>query len=212
MRHRGCMSSQVPAKRTGLSVDTARIGGGIKLLVLLVGLMWLIEVIDTAMHGRLDQYGIIARDPAGLVGVVTAPFLHLGFGHLISNTLPLVTLGALIAISGATRLFAVTAIVSVIGGFGTWLISPPNTITIGASGLVFGYASYLIARGLFNRRLGQVLVGILVIGVWGSALFGGLLPQDGISWQGHLFGGIAGILAAWILADDKPKRGPVKVK
>lgn len=204
------MSYQTPAKRTGRTVDTAQIGGGLKLLVLLVGLMWLIEVIDTAMHGALDKYGIIARDPEGLVGVITAPFLHLGFGHLISNTLPLVTLGMLIAISGARRLFAVTAIVTVIGGFGTWLISPANTITIGASGLVFGYAAYLIARGLFNRRLGQVLVGIVVIVVWGSALLGGLLPQDGISWQGHLFGGIAGVLSAWILADDKPGRGLIR--
>ena len=204
------MSFQTPAKRTGRSVEAARIGGGVKLLVVLVGLMWLIEVIDTALHGRLDQYGIIARDPQGLVGIVTAPFLHLGFGHLISNTLPLVTLGLIIAVSGPRRLFAVTAIVVVIGGFGTWLISPANTITIGASGLVFGYAAYLIARGLFNRRLGQVLLGIVVIMVWGSALLGGLLPQDGISWQGHLCGGIAGILAAWVLADDKPKRAPVR--
>jgi membrane associated rhomboid family serine protease len=199
------MSSQMPAKRSGRSVDTAKIGGGLKLLALLVGLMWLSEVIDTATHGALDQYGIISREPRGLVGILTAPFLHLGFGHLISNTLPLVTLGAIIAISGAARLFAVTAIVVVIGGLGTWLISPPNTITIGASGLVFGYASYLVLRGLFNRRLSQVLIGIVVIMVWGSALFGGLLPQDGISWQGHLFGGIAGVLAAWVLSDDKQR-------
>jgi membrane associated rhomboid family serine protease len=199
------MSFQTPAKRTGRSVDTARIGSGLKLLAALVGLMWLSEIVDTAMHGALDQYGIIARDPEGLVGIVTAPFLHLGFGHLISNTLPLVTLGALIAISGAARLFAVTALVTTVGGLGTWLISPPNTITIGASGLVFGYAAYLIARGIFNRRLGQVLVGVLVVLVWGSALLGGLLPQDGISWQGHAFGAIAGILAAWVLADDRPK-------
>lgn len=197
------MSAQSPAKRTGRSVDTARIGGGLKLLVGLVGLMWLIEVIDTATNGSLDQYGIISREPRGLIGILTAPFLHLGFGHLISNTLPLVTLGAVIAISGAARLFSVTAIVVVLGGFGTWLISPPNMITIGASGLVFGYASYLILRGLFNRRLGQVLVGIVVVMVWGSALLGGLLPQDGISWQGHLCGGIAGVLAAWVLSDDK---------
>jgi membrane associated rhomboid family serine protease len=191
-------------------VEVAQIGGGVKLLVGLVGLMWLSEVVDTAMRGRLDQYGIIARDPQGLVGIITAPFLHLGFGHLISNTLPLVTLGLIIAVSGARRLFAVTAMVVVIGGFGTWLISPPNTITIGASGLVFGYAAYLITRGLFNRRLGQVLIGIVVVVVWGSALLGGLLPQDGISWQGHLFGGIAGILAAWVLTDDNPKRSSVR--
>jgi membrane associated rhomboid family serine protease len=204
------MSFQVPAKRSGRSVDAARIGSGLRLLAALVGLMWLVEIVDTAMNGALDRYGIISRDPEGLVGIVTAPFLHLGFGHLISNTLPLVTLGALIAISGAARLAAVTALVTVIGGFGTWLVSPPQTITIGASGLVFGYAAYLIARGLFNRRIGQVLVGVVVILVWGSALLGGLLPQDGISWQGHLFGGIAGVLAAWVLADDRSKkRSPV---
>jgi membrane associated rhomboid family serine protease len=200
------MSSQTPARRTGRAVDTTKIGGGIKLLVGLVGLMWLIEIVDTAMNGSLDQYGIIARTPRGLVGIITSPFLHLGFGHLISNTLPLVTLGALIAISGAKRLFQVTAIVVVIGGFGTWLISPPNTVTIGASGLVFGYAAYLIVRGLFNRRIGEVLIGIVVIVVWGSALLGSLLPQDGISWQGHLCGGIAGVIAAWVLADDKQQR------
>jgi membrane associated rhomboid family serine protease len=197
------MSFQTPAKRSGRSVDTAKIGGGLKLLAALLGLMWLSEVIDTATNGSLDQYGIISREPRGLIGILTAPFLHLGFGHLISNTLPLVTLGAIIALSGAPRLLQVTAIVTVLGGFGTWLISPPNTITIGASGLVFGYASYLIVRGLFNRRLGQVVVGILVIMVWGSALLTSLLPQDGISWQGHLCGGIAGLLAAWVLADDK---------
>lgn len=200
------MSFQTPAKRTGRSVDTAKIGGGLKLLVALVGLMWLSEIVDTALQGQLDQYGIISRESSGLLGILTAPFLHLGFGHLISNTLPLVTLGALIAIGGAVRLFAVTAMVTMIGGLGTWLISPPNTITIGASGLVFGYASYLILRGLFNRRIGQVLLGVVVVMVWGSALLGGLLPQDGISWQGHLFGGIAGVLAAWVLADDKQQR------
>ncbi|WP_112247373.1 rhomboid family intramembrane serine protease [Kribbella monticola] len=204
------MSFQTPARKKGSVVDAARISSGIKLLVVLVGLMWLSELVDTALHGRLDRYGIIAREPDGLFGILTAPFLHLGFGHLISNTLPLVTLGAIIAVSGALRLFSVTAIVTTIGGFGTWLISPPHTITIGASGLVFGYAAYLIARGIFNRRLGQVAIGVVVVIVWGSALLGGLLPQDGISWQGHLFGGIAGILAAWVLADDrKPANRPV---
>jgi membrane associated rhomboid family serine protease len=204
------MSFQTPARKTGSVVDAARISSGIKLLVALVGLMWLSEVVDTALHGRLDRYGIIAREPDGLFGIITAPFLHLGFGHLISNTLPLVTLGAIIAVSGALRLFSVTAIVTTIGGLGTWLISPPHTITIGASGLVFGYAAYLVARGIFNRRLGQIAIGVIVILVWGSALLGGLLPQDGISWQGHLFGGIAGILSAWILADDrKPTTRPV---
>jgi membrane associated rhomboid family serine protease len=100
----------------------------------------------------------------------------------------------------------------VLGGFGTWLISPPHTITIGASGLVFGYAVYLVARGLFNRRISQVLIGLVVVLVWGSALLGGLLPQDGISWQGHLCGAIAGLLAAWVLTDDRKRKEPQPVK
>ena len=199
------MSYPSPARRTSSVVDRARIGSGIKLLIALVGLMWVSEIVDTALNGELDQYGIIAREPDGLVGIITAPFLHLGFGHLISNTLPLVTLGLLIAVSGAKRLFSVTALVTVLGGLGTWLVSPPHTVTIGASGLVFGYAAYLIARGIFNRRISQVLIGVVVVLVWGSALLGGLLPQDGISWQGHLFGAIAGVIAAWVLADDSRK-------
>ncbi|WP_083750916.1 rhomboid family intramembrane serine protease [Kribbella sp. ALI-6-A] len=203
------MSYPSPARRPKPVVDAARIGGGVKLLAVLVGLMWVSEIVDTALHGELDRYGIVARNPEGLIGIVTAPFLHLGFGHLISNTLPLLTLGALIAISGAARLLSVTAIVTAVGGLGTWLISPSYTITIGASGLVFGYAAYLIARGVFNRRIGQVLIGVVVVLVWGSALLGGLLPQDGISWQGHLFGAIAGVLAAWFLTDE---RRPAKLK
>ncbi|MEV6413935.1 rhomboid family intramembrane serine protease [Kribbella sp. NPDC051718] len=199
------MSIPTPARRTGSLVDGPKIFGGVKLLGVLVGLMWVSEIVDTALDGRLDQYGIVARTPDGLFGILTSPFLHFGFGHLISNTVALVPLGGLIAVSGAKRLFYVTAIVAVLSGFGTWLISPPNTITIGASGVVFGYASYLIARGIFNRRLGQVAVGVIVIVVWGSALLSSLLPQDGISWQGHLCGGLAGIFAAWVLSDDRPK-------
>jgi membrane associated rhomboid family serine protease len=196
-------STPRPDRRTGKVVDRARITSGLQLLAVLVAAMWLSELVDTFLRGRLDRYGIVAREPDGLFGILTAPFLHLGFGHLISNTLPLVTLGVLIAISGALRLFAVTALVVTIGGLGTWLFSPPHSVTIGASGLVFGYAAFLIARGLFNRRIVQVLIGVVVVLFWGGALLGGLLPQDGISWQGHLFGAVAGVLAAWILADRR---------
>lgn len=199
------MSHPTPARRTRSVVDPAKISSGLILLAVLIGLMWLSEIVDTVLNGELDQYGIVARKPDGLFGILTSPFLHGGFGHLISNTLALVPLGGLIAVSGALRLFSVTAIVATVGGLGTWLISPPHTTTIGASGLVFGFAAYLIARGIFNRRFGQIAVGVIVVLVWGSALLSSLLPQDGISWQGHLFGGIAGVLAAWVLSDDRPK-------
>ena len=196
-----------PQPSGGRSNETARrVVGGLQVLGLLVGLMWVSEIIDTALGHRLDAYGIEARDPDGLFGILTAPFLHLGFGHLISNTIPLVTLGIFIAIGGAYRLLMVTAGVAVISGIGTWLTSPSFSVTIGASGLVFGYATYLIVRGIFNRKLGQLAIGVGVILVWGGALLGGLLPQDGISFQGHLFGAIGGILIAWLLAGRDRKQ------
>ena len=94
---------------------------------------------------------------------------------------------------------AVTAIVMLVGGLGTWLIAPSHTVHIGASGIVFGYAAYLVARGVYSRSLGQIAIGLVVLVIWGTTLLQGLVPEDGISWQGHLFGALGGILAARVL-------------
>jgi len=163
-------------------------------------LMWVVEVIDTVDRHRLDQWGIEPRDAEGLRGVLTAPFLHAGFDHLVSNTIPFLVLGLLIALNGAFRVLAVTAVVMLVGGLGTWLFAPENTLHIGASGVVFGYASYLISRGVFNKSVLELAIGALVVLVWGGALLGSLVPREGISWQGHLFGAIGGIVAARLLA------------
>jgi membrane associated rhomboid family serine protease len=179
------------------------------ILFALVALMWVVEVVDVALDHRLDRYGIEPRDVDGLDGVVAAPFLHVGFGHLLANTIPFVTMGIVIALEGARRLVLVTVIVALISGFGTWLVASPGTIHVGASGIVFGYAAYLIARGVFNRSGTELAVGAAVVLVWGAALLGGLQPQRGISWQGHLFGAIGGVLAASLLAKrPEPKRPP----
>ena len=172
---------------------------GIVLVAAMVAVMWVVEVIDQIAGGSLDQYGIEPHDPDGLVGIFTAPFLHAGWGHLIGNTIPFVLLGVTIALSGLVRVAAATAIVVLIGGFGTWLIAPSGTDHIGASGVVFGYATYLIARGLFSRNLLHLGVGVAVVAVYGTTLLTGLAPRDGISWQGHLCGGIAGVIAARLL-------------
>ena len=175
------------------------------IVIAMVALMWMLEVVDVPLDHRLDRYGIEPRDPDGLDGVVAGPFLHVGFGHLIANTIPFAVMGAVIAFEGPWRLLGVTAIVVIVSGLGTWLVAPENTIHLGASGVVFGYATYLIARGLFNRRAGEIAIGVGVVVLWGGALLGGLEPQRGISWQGHLFGALGGILAAWALARP-PKR------
>ena len=169
-------------------------------------LMWGSEVVDALSGVRLDQYGIEPRDIDGLAGVVAAPFLHVGFGHLISNTVPFVLMGAVIAAAGARRILLVTAIVALVSGLGTWLVAPAGTIHLGASGVVFGYATYLIVRGIFSRRIAQLVVGALVVALWGSALLAGLGPQDGVSWQGHLFGAIGGVVAARVLAVRERER------
>jgi membrane associated rhomboid family serine protease len=180
---------------------------GIRVVLGMAALMWLVEVIDSIDHHRLDQWGIEPRDVEGLRGVVAAPFLHAGFDHLISNTIPFLVLGLLIALNGVVRVLAVTGIVMLIGGLGTWIFAPENTLHIGASGVVFGYASYLISRGIFNKSALELGIGVLVVVVWGGALLGSLVPREGISWQGHLFGAIGGIVAARMLA-PRPQPAP----
>jgi membrane associated rhomboid family serine protease len=192
--------SSVPATTRDSRFEGARI------VLALLAAMWAFEIVDVALDNRLDQYGIEPRDPDGLFGVVAAPFLHAGFGHLIANSIPFVTLGILIAFQGALRVISVTVIVGLVSGIGTWLVAPEGTIHIGASGIVFGYATYLLARGVFNRNVWEILIGVAVAAVWGTALLGGLMPQEGVSWQGHFFGAVGGVLAAWLLA-RRPARG-----
>jgi len=178
---------------------------GLQIVLALVALMWGAEILDTILDHRLDRYGIEPRDADGLSGVVAAPFLHADFGHLAANTVPFALMGFVIALGGAVRVAAVTAIVALVSGLGTWVIAPENTIHIGASGVVFGYATYLLARGFFNRDLMQLAIGAVVGAVWGGVLLAGLEPQEGISWQGHLFGAVGGVVAARMLSGSQER-------
>ena len=172
---------------------------GMIVVAALASVMWLVELVDQVAGGRLDRNGIEPRELDGLDGVVWAPFLHGGFDHLIGNTIPFLLLGFAIALGGVARVVAVTVIVALVGGLGTWLVAPANTVHIGASGIVFGYAGYLVARGVFSRSVGQIVLGVVVLAVWGTTLLRGLVPETGISWQGHLFGAIGGVIAARLL-------------
>ena len=167
-------------------------------VVALLAVMWAEEVVDTAMDGRLDRFGIRPRQLDGLDGIVLSPFLHGGFGHLIANTFPFLLMGGAICFGSVRRFVTVTLIVGAIGGVGTWLTGPAHSVHIGASGLVFGYLTYLMSRGVFARKITYLLGGVVTFLVYGGVLWG-LLPRPGISWQGHLFGAIGGVAAAWIL-------------
>jgi membrane associated rhomboid family serine protease len=173
---------------------------GMIVVAAICALMWVVEVVDRVLDGRLDRNGIEPRELDGLDGIVWAPFLHADWQHLIGNTIPFLLLGIAIALGGVARLILVVVIVAVIGGLGTWLIAPSNTVHIGASGIVFGFAGYLVARGVFSRSPLQLLLGVVVVVVWGATLLQGLVPEDGISWQGHLFGAVGGVVAARVLS------------
>jgi membrane associated rhomboid family serine protease len=183
---------------------------GLTLVAAMIALMWITEVVDVAAGHRLDDYGIHPRDVGGLPEIVCAPFLHVGFGHLISNTVPFLAMGAAIALGGLARVALVTIIVGLVSGFGVWLVAPSGEVHLGASGVVFGYAAYLVTRGILSRRLTELAVGVVVVAVWGIGLLQGLLPQERISWQAHLFGAIGGVIAAYALASRREPDGAAR--
>jgi membrane associated rhomboid family serine protease len=173
----------------------------------IVALMWALEAINSLDSNHLaSSDGIYARNVDHLWAIFSAPFLHFSWQHLIANTIPFVFMGLIIAVQGAKRLLFVTLIVIVVGGLGTWLVAPAGTDTAGASGVVFGYATYLFARGFFNRSALELLTGLIVGVVWGGALLSSVVPHAGVSWQGHVCGAIGGVVAAYALRRDRPRQ------
>ncbi|MDX6760163.1 MULTISPECIES: rhomboid family intramembrane serine protease [unclassified Streptomyces] len=187
--------------------QTDRAKAAAKLMLGWVALLWLLEAVDHATGHALDQYGIVARDPDSLGGIVSAAFLHFGFDHVASNSVPLLVLGFIAALSGIRRFLAVSGLILLADGLGTWLISPSGTMTLGASGIVFGLFGYLLVRGFVERRALGIAVAVGVAAVWGTTIVSGILPTDsGVSWQGHLCGLVAGIVTA--LYFRRPARRP----
>ncbi|NLV78573.1 MAG: rhomboid family intramembrane serine protease [Rhodococcus sp.] len=166
-----------------------------------------VEFADAILPANLDSAGVEPRTPDGLWGILFAPILHADWAHLTANTVPLLVLGFLVLLSGIGRGLAATAIIWVVAGVGIWLFAGSGQNHIGASSLVFGWLTYLIVRGIFTRRVGQILLGVVVFVVYGGMLWGVLPSDPQISWQGHLFGAVGGVLAAWTLSSDTRTRG-----
>lgn len=169
------------------------------LLFGLLGIMWAVEILDHLPFLHLDRFGIQPRRAAGLPGIVLAPFLHDGLGHLIVNSVPFIVLGGIVLLGGARMFWGVTIFVTLLGGLGVWLFAGSFSNHLGASGLIFGYLGFVLARGVFEKSLPWMLVACAVLVVYGGLLFGVLPSQAGVSWQGHLFGFLAGIGAARLM-------------
>ncbi|MPZ86008.1 MAG: rhomboid family intramembrane serine protease [Actinophytocola sp.] len=176
-------------------------------MVAFLALLWVIELINAATgRGLVRAGGVRPRDFGSLVDIVTSPFLHGNIEHLAGNALPLFSLGFIAAVPNIRKFLWMTVIVIVVGGFGVWLFSPENTISVGASGVVFGYFGYLLLRGFVDRRPVDVVVSIGIAlayayPMWNSIGFG----VANISWQGHICGLVAGMLAAVALRQKRPK-------
>jgi membrane associated rhomboid family serine protease len=180
-------------------------------IVSFVALLYAIELFDALSGQRLDDNGIRPLEADGLWGIVFAPLLHANWGHLIANTVPALVLGFLMTLAGLSRFIYATAIVWILGGFGTWLIgnigAPTGVETdhIGASGLIFGWLAFLLVFGLFTRSVWQIVVGLIVLLAYGGVLLEALPGTFGVSWQGHLCGAIAGFIAAYLLSGPERK-------
>jgi membrane associated rhomboid family serine protease len=165
----------------------------IRPVLVLIAVLWLVTAVDVAFDLELVRFGIRPRDTGGLVGILLAPFLHAGFPHLIANTVPLLLLGVLAVLGQRHGLVAITAPIVVLGGLATWGLASDG-IHVGASGIVFGWFGYVVARGVYGLRLGQLLLAVIAAALYGGIVYGVLPNQPGISWEGHLGGLVAGFV------------------
>ncbi|WP_412026591.1 rhomboid family protein [Deinococcus yunweiensis] len=186
---------RTPQVRPALALTSALVAG-----------VWGQEVVDTAVGGRLDAYGILPRDPGTFWHVLTAPFLHAGFPHLIANTVPLAVLAFMGAVRNVWRFVAATLIIAVLGGALVWLFGRGGSVHLGASELIFGYLAYLLGVGWWERTPVAIGVAALAFALYGGILWGVLPGNPYVSWEAHLFGFVAGLVAALVLHGGRPAR------
>jgi membrane associated rhomboid family serine protease len=172
-----------------------------------VGFIWLVFIIEYIPGLQLENYGIVPRTTAGLIGIVAAPFLHANLGHIINNTIPLTVLLVLLAGSRAAS-WAIVLSIALLSGALLWLFGRP-AIHIGASSLIYGLVAYLFVSGIREQRIVPMAIAVLVGFLYGGTLASGILPRWGsyISWEGHLFGAVAVALLAYLMTRQADTSG-----
>ncbi|MGF6296637.1 rhomboid family intramembrane serine protease [Paraburkholderia youngii] len=185
-------------KTSSRNMLTEKLKSRVVLIALFVGSMWAVFFLSVALPFlHLDEHGVVPRTFGGLQGILFAPWLHASVGHIAANTSGLVVLGWLCTWPHLGGFWRATIGAMLGAGLCAWLFGAPYSVHIGASGLVFGYAGYLVARGYFTRNLASILVALVVVGTYGLSLLFGVLPiYPDVSWQSHIGGVIGGVLAA----------------
>jgi membrane associated rhomboid family serine protease len=182
-----------PGRGTEPPFDPTSWTGALIVMSAVGAAVWIVQIVNAGQHYRLNRFGLQPREIRGLWGVLTAPFLHESYGHMVSDTAPLIAIGWLLLLSGVRTWFTVTVIVAVVGGFATWVVAP-HGLLVGSGGVVFGWLGYLIARAIFSRKLRWIAAAAVVLFFFGT-LLSNLLPSEHVSWQSHLCGFAAGVAA-----------------
>lgn len=181
-----------------------------KALFVMVGflaILWIVQFANWAdSYHLVFRYGIRPRDLTGLPYILTAPFLHLSWTHIESNSGPLFIFGFLAAYRGVVRFVWLTVLVIVTSGLAAWFFGTTGTIGAGASGVVFGYLGYILVRGFFDRHGVDILIGA-VMALCFAYQFTVLLPKTGIGWQDHIGGLVGGVAGGWIFRDRNARAG-----
>ena len=159
-----------------------------------IGVLWLIQIINYLLGYRLNVFGIYPRTKRGLTGIIFSPFLHGDFNHLFFNSIPLFVLSCLILLNGKTAFYQTSLIIIILSGFLTWSFGR-RAIHIGASNLIMGYFGYLLAASYFNFNATTIIVAIVCIYYFGGMLLSVFPSVTGknVSWEGHIFGLISGV-------------------
>jgi membrane associated rhomboid family serine protease len=175
-----------------------------------LAVIWILQVVNWADGYRLDsEFGILPEHVSRLGEIFTAPFLHVSWQHIEGNSVPLFVLGVLAAYRSIGRFLLLTLIVTVTSGMAVWLFQSPNTLTVGASGLIFGYFGYVLVRGFIDRNLIDIGVGLVAGVLYWTILEVAIPGTPGVSWIDHVGGLVGGVLAAWLLRTAAPARKPV---
>nr|VFJ73949.1 MAG: Rhomboid family protein [Candidatus Kentron sp. FW] len=171
----------------------------------LVAIIWIIEITNLFLGHGLTQFGILPRTTQGLIGIPLSPFLHVNPMHAALNTVPLLILGSFVSLRGAQTYLVTSFIIIIFAGGAVWLFGRPS-YHVGASGLVFGYFGFLVARGWYDRGFFSLIVAAITVLLYGGIIWGIFPVRSYISWEGHLFGLIAGIIAARMLSGIGSRR------
>jgi membrane associated rhomboid family serine protease len=182
-----------------------KVRDAVVLMAAFLALIWILQVFNWADGYRLDtSFGILPRNVDHLGDIFTAPFLHFSWQHIEGNSVPLFVLGVLAAYRGIAKFLLVTLIVAVVSGLAVWFFQGGNELTVGASGLIFGYFGYVLVRGIVDRNLLDIGIGAVAGLLYWTILQVAIPGTPGISWIGHLGGLSGGVIAAWVLRARTP--------